>query len=81
MPLNSKLDPRMTVADLIKILSKMPKDTVVIAERYSDFVDQEPPEIIEVVDKGGLFRYERYFPEQYKARPNNIIKVCYFQGN
>ena len=72
----------MTVKKLIEILKTMPEDAIVICDRYSDFMRQEPPTLQQVIRKSST-EFERYYPNHFNNEyvPKNIITVCHFEGN
>ncbi len=66
----------MTAGELIKELKRYPKDTPLVTEQYSDFVDLPDVEVAVVIvhDDG---RYERFHPEQWWERKPDVTKVLY----
>lgn len=72
----------MKVKELIGILKEVDPNLTVICERYSDYMEQEEPEVIEVMKNSR--GYTRYYSHQWKDKPNHLLrleKVLLFHGN
>ena len=70
----------MTVKELMEILKNVDPNLPVICDRYSDFMEQEPPEVIKVIKKGN--NYLHYYPNQWEREGQPpTIEVLHFKGN
>lgn len=73
----------MTVGELRQILEGLDADMVVMCDRYSDVMEQEPPTVIEVLPVRGGEHWERYYPNQWPKDqpPKGVVRVLHFEGN
>lgn len=72
----------MTVKELIALLRDVDPDLPVICQRYSDYMEQEPPFVVEAFKDGSHFGWKRYYPGQWtdEDRPA-VVKALFFEGN
>jgi hypothetical protein len=73
----------VTVGELIAELKTFEPDTLVICRRWSDLIEMEEPQPMEVFKSPGREEYEQYHPNQWEgsSKPPEVIKACFFQGN
>ena len=73
----------MKVKELIALLSEHDPELKVIYALYSDYCELSADDIkvVEGVEKEGCDWVEKYYPWQYRVKPNGLKKFLAFPGN
>ncbi len=72
----------MTVRELKAFLDTIDdQDMPVICDRYSDYQDEDMPDVREVI-RGNHGMWIRYYPDQWpKDKRPQVVRVLHFNGN
>jgi hypothetical protein len=72
----------MTVRELMAFLATVDPDLPVICDRYSDYVEQEMPQVIQAARVNG--RWTTYYQNQWRVERDgepDVRWVLHFEGN